>query len=216
MLKKIFFLFALTIGIAEIGIAQIPTLDKTKLRVGDMLFQDLGNSSLSKSIKKVTPGYDGKHFSHVAMMTHYNRQLWVIEACDAIVDTITIDSFVSRTKNPVYVGRLKKEYGREISDASKAVKKYFGIPYDNKYLDDTSHIYCAELVYYAYKDANYGKPFFEMKPMTFKDPKSKKTFPGWSKYYQDYFQMEVPEGLPGINPGLLINDERVEVYKLGK
>jgi hypothetical protein len=189
-------------------------LKSTDLKAGDFLFQDLGGGDLSKAIKKVTPHYNGKYFSHVGMLTSYNGKLVVIEAYDNVADTVSIQTFINRTKEAIYIGRLDSRYQSEINNASEAVKNYRGIKYDEKYLPDSNQIYCAELIYYVFKEVNQQQDFFTMQPMTFKDPETKELFPGWINYYRNYFQMDVPEGQMGINPGLLINDKRLTVFRL--
>jgi len=189
-------------------------LKSTDLKAGDFLFQDLGGGDLSKAIKKVTPHYNGKYFSHVGMLTPYKGKLVVMEAYDNVADTVSIQTFINRTKEAIYIGRLDSRYQLEINNASEAVKNYRGIKYDEKYLPDSNQIYCAELIYYVFKEVNQQQDFFTMQPMTFKDPETKELFPGWINYYQKYFQMDVPEGKMGINPGLLINDKRLTVFRL--
>lgn len=189
-------------------------LKRTDLKAGDFLFQDLGGGDLSNAIKKVTPHYNGHYFSHVGMLTDYNGSLVVIESYDNIADTVSIEKFEQRTKQTIFVGRLKKEYQSLTMQASEEVKKYRGIKYDEKYLPDSNQLYCAELIYYVFKSVNQHQDFFNMQPMTFKDPETRELFPGWINYYKNYFQMEVPEGEMGINPGLLINDKRLDVFQL--
>jgi hypothetical protein len=157
-------------------------LKSTDLKAGDFLFQDLGGGELSKAIKKVTPHYNGKYFSHVGMVTSYNGKLVVIEAYDNVADTVSIQTFINRTKETIYIGRLDSRYQSEISNASEAVKNYRGIKYDEKYLPDSNQIYCAELIYYVFKEVNQQQDFFKMQPMTFKDPETKELFPGWINY----------------------------------
>ena len=199
-------LFQVSFAQKQIGLQQ--------LKVGDFLFQDLGGGDLSKAIKKVTPHYNGKYFSHVGMLTSCNGKLVVIEAYDNVADTVSIQTFINRTKETIYIGRLKKEYQSLAASASEEVKNYRGIKYDEKYLPDSNQLYCAELIYYVFKSVNQQQDFFKMQPMTFKDPETHELFPGWINYYQKYFQMEVPEGKLGINPGLLINDKRLTVFRL--
>lgn len=189
-------------------------LKKSELKAGDFLFQDLGGGDLSNAIKKVTPHYKGHYFSHVGMLTDYNGSLVVIESYDNIADTVSIEKFTQRTKPTIYIGRLKKEYQSLTMQASEEVKKYRGIKYDEKYLPDSNQLYCAELIYYVFKSVNQHQDFFNMQPMTFKDPETRELFPGWINYYKNYFQIDVPEGEMGINPGLLINDKRLDVFQL--
>ena len=189
-------------------------LKRTDLKAGDFLFQDLGGGDLSNAIKKVTPHYNGHYFSHVGILTDYNGSLVVIESYDNIADTVSIEKFAQRTKQTIFVGRLKKEYQSLTMQASEEVKKYRGIKYDEKYLPDSNQLYCSELIYYVFKSVNQHQDFFNMQPMTFKDPETRELFPGWINYYKNFFQMDVPEGEMGINPGLLINDKRLDVFSL--
>jgi hypothetical protein len=200
------FLFHTSFAQEQIGLQE--------LKAGDFLFQDLGGGDLSNAIKKVTPHYDGHYFSHVGMLTSYNDKLVVMEAYDNITDTVSVKTFIARSKETIYVGRLDSKFQAEINNASEAIKKYRGIKYDEKYLPDSNQMYCAELIYFVFKEVNQHQDFFKMQPMTFKDPETLKLFPGWINYYQKYFQMDVPEGQLGINPGLLINDKRLTVYRL--
>jgi hypothetical protein len=119
--------------------------------------------------------------------------------------------------------RKDKETGSYVVSTPSPFKKFGiivqslninGIKYDEKYLPDSNQIYCAELIYYIFKEVNQQQDIFKMQPMTFKDPETKELFPGWINYYRNYFQMEVPEGKMGINPGLLINDKRLTVFRL--
>lgn len=189
-------------------------LKESDLKAGDFLFQDLGGGDLSNAIKKVTPHYNGHYFSHVGMLTEYKGRLVVIESYDNITDTVSLEKFTTRTQQTIFVGRLKKEYQSLVVQASEEVKNYRGINYDEKYLPDSNQLYCAELIYYCFKNVNQHQDFFKMQPMTFKDPETHELFPGWINYYKNYFQMDVPEGKLGINPGLLINDKRLDVFTL--
>ncbi|MFM7014920.1 MAG: YiiX/YebB-like N1pC/P60 family cysteine hydrolase [Bacteroidota bacterium] len=200
------FLFHISFAQQQLAIRQ--------LKAGDFLFQDLGGGDLSNAIKKVTPHYHGNYFSHVGMVANYNGRLVVMESYNQFADTISIDKFMQRTSSSIYVGRLKNKYQPLAFQASEEAKKYRGVKYDEKYLPDSNAIYCAELIYYAFRNCNQQQDFFKMRPMTFKDPATNELFPGWINYYQKYFQMEVPEGEMGINPGLLINDKRLEVFTL--
>ena len=189
-------------------------LKKSELKAGDFLFQDLGGGDLSNAIKKVTPHYNGHYFSHVGMLTDYDGRLVVIESYDNSADTVSLEKFTARTQQAIYVGRLKKEYQLLAAKASEEVKNYRGIKYDEKYLPDSNQLYCAELIYYVFRSVNQQQDFFYMQPMTFKDPETHELFSGWINYYKNYFQMEVPEGKLGINPGLLINDKRLDKFIL--
>ena len=60
--------------------------------------------------------------------------------------------------------------------------------------------YCSELIYYAFKEANLGKPVFQLRPMTFNDPDTNEPFSVWVEYFNE-LNKPIPEGQPGLNPG---------------
>ncbi|MES2778655.1 MAG: YiiX/YebB-like N1pC/P60 family cysteine hydrolase, partial [Bacteroidota bacterium] len=87
-----------------------------------------------------------------------------------------------------------------------------GKPYDDPFLYDNGKYYCSELIYDAFAFANNGKPFFQLEPMTFKQPNSTSYFPVWIEYYQK-LNIPIPEGKPGINPGGISRSDKIEFLK---
>ncbi len=176
------------------------------LQVGDLIFQDLDCGEICDAIEKITPGYKGRKFSHVAIVAKKKGgEWWLIEAYPPEVKFIKLDDFLKRSldangRSNVMLGRMKKEYRAIAKAAVGYAKEYIGKKYDAVFLIDNDTYYCAELVYEVFKKANQGIPFFKLNPMTFKDPQTKKIIPVWEKYYQKLKQ-PVPEGRPGINPG---------------
>lgn len=61
-----------------------------------------------------------------------------------------------------------------------------------------------------FKEANNQKDFFELEPMTFKDPNSKEFFPAWINYYNESGK-DIPEGKQGINPGLISRSGKIRI-----
>ena len=184
-------------------------------RNGDLLFQDLDCGGLCTAIETVTEGVDGKSFSHLGLVYFQDDSAFVIEAIGKEVQLTPITDFVFRNSdekgNPkILVTRLDSEYSKLNSKALEFAVSQKGVPYDDPFLYDNGSYYCSELIYDAFKSANDNKPFFELFPMTFKDPATKEMFPVWVEYYEN-LKMPIPEGKLGCNPGGISRSEKLEV-----
>jgi len=182
-----------------------------KLQEGDLLFQDLDSSPLCDAIELVTPGYNGANFSHIGLVVLDNDTLKVLEAIPPKVMITNLDDFINRSfdknGNPkVIVGRLKKEFTNSISNAVSYSKSKLDITYDEVFLINNETYYCSELIYEAFLNDS----IFELKPMTFLHPKTKDTLKVWKEYYSD-LNTNIPEGNPGINPGIMSLSNKIEM-----
>lgn len=180
------------------------------LKAGDLLFQNLACGPLCDAINSVTKGYADQKFSHMGMICLRNDSLLVMEASGKDVHLTPLSQFLSRSAEPVYVGRLLAQYRSLIPKAIQFSMQQLGTPYDDQYLYDNGKYYCSELIYDAFKAANAGQPFFRLYPMTYKAPGATGYFPVWKAYF-DRLQMDVPEGLPGCNPGGISLSEKIEI-----
>ncbi|MBS1783565.1 MAG: hypothetical protein JSS78_10900 [Bacteroidetes bacterium] len=184
---------------------------------GDLLFQDIDCGSLCEAIETVTPSVHGRHFSHLGLVYVVGDSTYVIEAIGKDVHLTALSQFITRQLdslgNPkIAVGRIKEAYKRLNSRALGFALKQLGKPYDDAFQYNNGKYYCSELIYDAYKEANNGLPFFELYPMTFKDPLSKSTFPAWKTYFKN-LKISIPEGKPGCNPGSIANSSGVEIIQ---
>lgn len=168
-----------------------------KLKEGDLVFQDLDCGPLCDAIEAVTEGYQGRDFSHVAIIIKIKDELRAVEAIGTHVKSTSIDSLFLRCPNPnkYLVMRLHSEYKHLIPQASKYAKSTIGKAYDDRFIMNNDSLYCSELVFDAYH-------IFELQPMTYKDPIKGGYFPAWIDYYKS-LHSSIPEGLMGINPGLI-------------
>lgn len=180
------------------------------LRDGDLLFQDMDCGPLCDAIEAVTEGCGGKDFSHMGMVYHRNDTIFIIEAAGAAVRLTPLEKFKTYTNKPMPVGRLKKQHQNLIPGALAFSLKQLGVPYDDEYLYDNGSYYCSELIYDAFLFANGGRPFFQLFPMTYKQPGTNDFFPAWVDYYQKLGK-PIPEGLPGCNPGGMSVSEKIEI-----
>lgn len=175
-----------------------------ELKEGDLVFQDLDCGPLCDAIEAVTEGYNGRDFSHVAIIIKHKKRLVGIEAIGNQVNIISIDSLMSRCpmKNKFLVMRLQNEYAHLQTKISKEALKFIGKKYDDRFIMNNDSLYCSELVYEVYNRANKNDEIFHLQSMTYKIPGSKEFFPVWIEYYKN-LGSSIPEGLPGINPGLI-------------
>lgn len=184
-----------------------------KYQTGDLLFQDLDCGDLCDAIEAVTPALDKKHFSHMGLVYIVGDSSYVIEAIGKDVHLTSLNNFLLRQTdingNPkVVVGRLKLAFQKLNSRALGFALKQIGKPYDSDFIYDNGKYYCSELIYDAYQEANNGLPFFNLYPMTFKDPATGKTFPAWKEYYKKIGK-KIPEGKRGCNPGSIAISDNV-------
>ncbi len=186
---------------------------------GDILFQDLDCGPFCDAIEKVTTGYNNSNLSHVGMVvTSESGHNVVIEANGDGVIITPIDTFLNRQLdlqgNPkVIQARLKPQYRNLIPSAIAESKALLGKSYDEVFDINNDSYYCSELIYWAFKNANEGTPLFELKPMTFVDPGTGKTFDIWVDYYAN-LGLVIPEGQPGLNPGGMSTSPFIEIIDL--
>ncbi len=200
-----------------------------QLQIGDILFQDLDSSPLCDAIEIVTPGYNNNNFSHIGIIVElgdpncinpnyiYEDNIRVLEAIPNKVTTTKLDSFLNRSidsneKPKVIVGRLKKRYQYSILDAVNFLKSKIGVEYDHYFIKDNNKYYCSELIYEAFEKDSV----FRLYPMTFIDPITNNTMNLWQEYYNE-LETKIPEGEPGINPGIMSISENIKiVHKYGE
>jgi hypothetical protein len=184
---------------------------KSSLQNGDILFQDLDCGPLCDAIEAVTQSYGGRHFSHIGLVTVVGDSLYVIEAIGADVHRTPLAVFVARNKNQILLGRVKKKYQKLAQKAVSFAEQKLNIPYDDEFLYNNGKYYCSELLYDAFKEANGGKDFFALQPMTFMQPETNQFFPVWVDYYKN-LNRPIPEAALGINPGGISRSGKFKMY----
>lgn len=206
-MRNTFLLFILLI-ICNSSEAQNPY---SKLKEGDLVFQDLDCGPLCDAIEAVTDGYQGQDFSHVAILVKMNKELRAVEAIGTHVKSTSLDSLFLRCPDPkkYLIMRLTKANQFRIPLACKYAKTTIGKAYDDRFIYDNDSLYCSELIYNAFLNTSTTENLFYLQPMTYKDPKLGTYFPAWIEYYQNLHSF-IPEGLMGINPGLLSRSPYLE------
>lgn len=190
-----------------------PTHAFEGLQEGDLLFQDLDCGSFCQAIEAVTEGRHGKDFSHIGLVVRDDDQWKVLEAVSAGVRLVHLDRFLNRSLDDhqqpkVWVGRTDLS-AKARRQAVQWALQQLGAPYDDAFVIDNDRYYCSELIRDAFQ-TEAGHYLFEWTPMTFIDPETGRTFPVWKSYYQNLHR-PIPEGAPGINPGLISRSPHVRI-----
>ena len=181
----------------------------SKLKTGDLLFQKMNCGDLCDAIHAVTEGYQGNDFSHLGLVYIQNDSIFIIEAAGNAVRKVTLEQFSKNTNTTMYIGRVKNKYKKILPEVIDFSLQQIGTPYDEEYLYNNGSYYCSELIYDAFLNA-YEKPFFDLQPMTFKQPQTNEFFPAWVKYYKS-LGVEIPEGQPGCNPGGISTSKKIKI-----
>ena len=183
---------------------------KNDLKNGDLLFINVNCGAMCDAINAVTEGFEGNDFNHVGMVySDNNNDFFVYEAISKGVVKTPLNDFLKRT-NIVYKGTIKASFQHLIPLAAAFCEEQLGVPYDADFLYDNGKYYCSELLYDAFLYANKDEAFFQLLPMTYKEPDSDEFFPVWTDHFKKQ-GIEIPEGLPGCNPGGMSLDEKVEM-----
>lgn len=182
---------------------------RVTLKTGDILFQSMNCGPLCDAINKVTSGYKGNDFSHIGLVYKKNDSLFVIEAAGTSVKITPYALFKTYTTKEMFVGRLKPKYRKYIPMALQFSLEQIGTPYDDEYRYNNQKYYCSELIYDAFLFA-FQKPFFQLSPMTFKEPNSQEFFKVWVDYYKS-LNTTIPEGELGCNPGGISTSNKLKI-----
>ena len=190
-------------------------LDLTALQHGDLLFcvASPSRDGIAQAIVTVTEGIDLQRVSHVAIVCIESSGTYALEASgEHGVWLHPINAFFDHCDhtsegNPmVLLGRLKDT--SNVAASVEMAKTYLGRPYDYQYMPSDSALYWSELIHFSYFDTE-GKEIFPQVPMSFHD-KSGNIPSFWKDYYRQW-NMSVPEGWPGTNPGGISRSEKIEM-----
>lgn len=175
-------------------------VNSSALRDGDLLFCVADNSAMSNAIVDATQ-MEKVNYDHVAIYAVIDNRPSVIEAnpkdgviCRSIDDFMADATGINGGKG---ITVMRPTRSIDLNAAIQRACEFIGQPYDWSFLPGNEKLYCSELVYVCYLKSD-GKPFFEAKPMTFKD--SKGNIPD---FWNDLFSRlgePVPEGVIGTNP----------------
>ena len=160
------------------------------------------------AITDVTEGFQQMPIDHVAIFYRVGNRQRIIEAVpDGGVLIDDLQHFIAKNEGAqAYVGRVQADI--DLSATLKKAFSFVGRPYDYLFLADNDAIYCSELVQFSFVDKQ-GRLLFSPIPMSFHDNSGHiTTF--WKTFYSKY-DMAVPEGQPGSNPGELSRRRNIAI-----
>ena len=198
----------LAIAICQLSASLTSCTEPTQqLRNGDLLFvgipadYSLSDSTMGSAITAAT-GNGDINYIHAAIIEVDGTENYIIDATMRRgVARYPLDTFLLDFR--LHGGALPKLVVKRIANAQLATqgveraKKFIGQPYDVYFLPNNGAMYCTELVYESYRNAD-GSPIFNAAPMNFKNADGE-----YPIYWQQLFQrigQPIPQDTLGTNP----------------
>ena len=179
------------------------------LQTGDLLFCSPTSSELSKAIDQATQTGQDTHFDHVGIVDIKNDTVYVLHAAPkkgVCRETLAQFFYSYQEKVTITIFRLNENYAKAIPSAIKKAYTLLGQPYNQSYILKDPGIYCSEYIYEIFASDS----IFQLKAMTFKNPKTGQFLSGWVNHYKK-LGIAIPEGEPGCNPNAMASSEKLEM-----
>lgn len=176
---------------------------------GDLIFVGAQKEHLSGAINRVTQQHGDISYDHVGILEVCKDQVYIFHAIGKKgsvrepLDSLILTKDGQKKQFAIY--RLSGTEQTAIPEAINKAKTLLGQPYNWSYVLNDTSLYCSDFVERAFRHAE----IFELQPMTFIDPTTKKTDSFWADFYQK-LNMEVPEGELGCNPNGLAANEHLK------
>ncbi len=193
---------------------------ETDLRSADLVFvripagYDLGDDTLSGAIASSTSPSDSSLMTvHVAILEVKGDSTWIIDAtikhgvARYPLDTFLTDFRLKDGSLPVLEVKRPRVSRKEAIQFIENAKTFIGQPYDVHFLPDNGAMYCSELVYHSYVEAD-GRHLFSEYPMNFLARDGQ-----MPQYWIQLFALlgqEVPQGVMGTNPQAMSEEPVLE------
>lgn len=204
-MKKFLLLFVLLLFYNCIGKYQY-------LKNGDLLFIQAKEENLSGAISRVTKSNNNISYDHIAIIERKKNEIYVLHAAPekgSVKENLQL-FLKDYERSNIDVYRLKDQYKMSINSAIATSNTLLNKPYNVAYVLDENSYYCSDFIERSFRKDS----IFNLKPMTFINPKTGKTDEYWQEFYNK-LNLQVPEGKPGCNPnGLSTSDKIFKVRTL--
>ena len=188
------------------------SLNYNFLKNGDLLFVTAQQENLSGAINRVTQTKKTENYDHNGIVEKTKTSIFVLHAAPkGGSQKESLQSFIknqSEGNAEIYLYRLKPEFQYSIPEAIKKANSLLGKPYNFNYILNDETLYCSDFIERIFRNNH----IFELKSMTFINPKTGKTDDFWLKFYQEK-NLEVPEGKMGCNPNGLAGSEKLLIIR---
>ncbi|WP_082482363.1 YiiX/YebB-like N1pC/P60 family cysteine hydrolase [Chryseobacterium sp. Leaf394] len=213
-MRKIFNVRLFAFLIIILSLSSCASGIKSDLKNGDLLFVTAKNSGLSGAINNVTQKKETEKYDHIGILEIKNGQYSVLHASPNLgSNRQNLNDFINDQKKDqqnIVVYRLKPEFQEKIPNALAMADLMLGKPYNFNYILDENSYYCSDFIERAFRE----NQIFKLEPMTFIDPKTRKTNEFWQDFYNKK-NLKVPEGELGCNPnGLAGSDKLIRIKVL--
>lgn len=212
-MRRIIIILCLTI-MSAITVTASDPIDM--LREGDILFQASAPSEFSDAILSAT-ARDTLNFTHTGIFALVDGRPSVIEAVPSKGVTVTPAEEFVRESTVILAMRLDAPDDTALArTAAREALKLAGRPYDKRFAEGDSTVYCSELVQLAYRRAAGDintEDIFPSVAMNFRAPDG-----SMPDYWIEHFKQEgcpIPQGTPGTNPNSIAASPRLtEVFRI--
>jgi hypothetical protein len=159
------------------------TIASTELKVGDILLQPLHCYSCN-----LIEAQTQSEYSHIGVVVSKKNNDFMVAEAFGKVRVVTFSEFDKKTQKGLSLEILRPHYVSEDLYLNY-LNQFDGLPYDSKFLWDSSAIYCSELVQKLFASSEMLAP--KPRPMSFDVN---------SDYWDRYFRGDTPRGKLGISP----------------
>ncbi|MBS1549033.1 MAG: hypothetical protein JSS94_04085 [Bacteroidetes bacterium] len=179
-----------------------------QVKNGDLLFVEAKQNNLSGAISRVTKSEISKiSFDHVLLVeTKGNKKFALHASPKKGSEIVPLENIIKEYKQQ---GRKLALYRTKnsscVDNAIQKAHTLIGKPYNDLYILNEESYYCSDFIERAYRDCH----LFQLKAMTFKDPKTGKTDEYWENFYLQK-GINVPEGQLGTNPNTMSQSENLQ------
>lgn len=169
------------------------------LRKGDVIFTI---DPAEENISSLSKGYGGYSYYHCSLYIGDNQ---IIEAVAERGVILTDISKYNDKKNLIARTSLLAEI---LDSVVINAKKFIGAEYNSLFLPDAEgKYYCSQLMHEVFKQANYGKSFFDKHQLNYIEEGQQEISKYWLDLYSKY-GLDVPQGKEGSHPNNLSLDKK--------